>query len=168
MPKLTDEEAEALGLHEDAPAEEARLHPLLSNEEVLAARAKARKKVEVERRRAAIEQMEAQEVERLRREEGLTTGINEKDEIVSVTIDLPPYTPHIMINGPLGHIYWHGQTYQVPRHVGDSLMDMQQRAWISEDQVEGRSLAQQYARKRGTTIDGKTGAVQNAPSRFDA
>lgn len=151
-----------------AKAEEPRLHPLLTNAEVEAAKAKARSRVEAERKAAAIEALEQQETERLRIEEGLTTGIGAMDEIVSVTIDLPPYADKISVNGPLGSHYYHGKTYDVPRHVAASLAEMMGRMWRHEDQVEGRDLRQTYARKRDTSINARTGAVHNAPARFDA
>ena len=152
-----------------AKEEEVRLHPILSNEDVRAAQAKALKKVEDERRTAAMKAVEDLETERLRVEEGLTTGVREMDELVSVTIDLAPYAPSIVINnGTGGNVYWQGRTYTVPRHVADSLAEMMSRSWKHEDQVDGKSIAQAYGRKRETVINARTGAVSNAPARFDA
>ena len=149
--------------------DEVRLHPILSNEDVLAARAKAKKRVEDERRAAAMAELEKVEVERLRVEEGFTTGVREMDELVSVTIDLAPYTDKIVLNGGTGgNLYHHGHTYQIPRHVADTLAEIMSRSWKHEDQVDGKSIAQSYGRKRETIIHARTGSVQNAPARFDA
>ena len=54
---------------------EERLHPVLSNEEVLAARAKARSNIEAQRRKAATTDLIKAEEERLAREEGLVPSL---------------------------------------------------------------------------------------------
>lgn len=144
--------------------EEVRLHTILSNDEVRAAQASARKKVEAERRLAAIAQLEAEETDRLRIEDGLTTGIDLMDEIVDITVTLAPYAEKISINGPLGKHYWHGKTYAVPRHVANTLQEIMQRMNRHEDQTEGRSIEQMYARKRDTAINARSGAIQRAPA----
>lgn len=149
-------------------ADEPRLHPILSNAEVRAAQAKAKADVIAERKAAAMLDVEKREAERLRIEDGLTTGSEQKDEIVNFTVDLPQYGDKLLVNGPLGKAYWHGRTYAVPRHVADTLAEMQFRMWRHEDQTEGRSTAQMYQRKRDTAINARTGEVANAPRRFDA
>lgn len=146
---------------------EERLHPILSNEDVLKARAKARARIDEDRRAAAMADIEAREVSRLRREEGLTSGIGVMDEIVNVTIDLPPFADRISINGPLGYHYWHGKSYDVPRHVANDLSWQMMTMRRHEDQTEGRSLVQTYQRKRDTSINARTGTVANAP-RYNA
>lgn len=147
-------------------APEARLHPILSDEDFRAAQAKAKSAIEKERRTAAMASVVEQETQRLRVEEGLTTGIDEMDEIVNVTIDLPPYTDHLQINGVLGMSYWHGKTYDVPRHVANSINEQMHRCWRHEDQTEGRDIRQQYGRKRETSINARSGAIHNAPARI--
>lgn len=174
MAKTAEERAAEDMLGEDLNAlkaeSEERLHPILSNEQVLAARAKAKKTVEADRVKAAMAAIEKEETQRLRVEEGLTTGIDAMDELVDITIDLPPYAGTcININGPMGMHYYHGKTYPaVPRHVAQSLNEMMFRMWRHEDQTEGRDIRQMYARKRDTSISARTGAVANAPARFDA
>lgn len=146
--------------------EEIRLHSVLSNAEVLAARAKARKKVEAERKAKMLEAIEEEETKRLRREEGLTTGVGSKDEIVNVTIDLAPFSPRITVN--FDH-YEHGHTYPVPRHVADTLAEQMARTWQHEDEVKGRSLREHYGTARNAKISGVTGAVSQSPQvRYDA
>lgn len=151
-------------------AEDVQLDPtgLLSNDEVLQARAQARASVLAERKLKAMAEIEKAETERLRIEEGFVTGIGAMDEIVNITIDLAPYTEKISINGPLGQHYYNGRTYPVPRHVANSLVEQMHRSWRHEDQVDGKNLTQTYARKRDTAINARTSAVSNAPRPFNA
>lgn len=140
-------------------------HPILSAEDVAKARAKAKEKLQAERRAAAMRDVEAQETERLRREEGLTTGISSEDELVWLTIDLPDWSPSINVNGMP---YWHGHPYRVPRHVQRTLLEQMQNAWRAHDQTEGKSTAQMFQSRRNSVINGRTGVIDNAPRRFDA
>ncbi len=140
-------------------APEARLHPILTNEEVYAARARAKKRVEDERRKAAMAAVEAEAAADIRREEGMITD-SPADEVVTITIDLPEFSPGIVVNG---RPYWHGHTYPVPRHVADSLREIMARANRHQElEIEGRKLGEFYRRPHHTTI-GRAG-VQNAPS----
>lgn len=139
-------------------------HPLLSAEDIDSVRAKVRKDLEKERRLNALEAFENQERERLRREEGLTSGVGEEDRLVWCTIDLPEWSPSVTVNG---HPYWHGSTQKVPLHVHRTLMEQMQNAWRAHDQTEGKSIAQML-RPRHTVINGATGSVSNSPRRFDA
>lgn len=165
MAKIVEAEVDPFGVDEPEETVVERLDPsgLLSDEEVLEARASAKERVMRERRAAAMLAFEAQETERLRREEGLTTGIAQKDEIVNFTVDLAPYCDKISIGGPLGAHYYNGKTYTVPRHVADTLAEIQFRTWRHEDQTEGKDLLQTYKRKFGTSINGVTGASSNSP-----
>ncbi len=142
-----------------------RLHPILSDEDFLAAQAAARKSIDKERRAAAMKEVQAQEAERLRIEEGLTTGVTDRDELVDIQIDLPLFTPSITINR---FPFMHGRSYRVPRHQYDTLMEQMHRAHRHDDQTEGRSLREVYASKRNTLLNGNTGVAINAPARFDA
>jgi len=156
--------ADFLGVSE-AEAPQVRLHPILSNEEVLEARAKARSKIDAERRKAAMREVEERETHRLKTEEGLTSGITGEDELVNFSVNLPSWAPWIAVNG---EPYWHGHTYPVPRHVARSLAEQSQRSWWADDQTEGKSIAQQLQGKHRSVINGRTGAIDNAPRRFDA
>lgn len=146
-------------------ADEPRLHHLFTNEEFRDIQAQARASVEKERKTKAKKALLAEETERLMREEGLTTGSADKDEIVDVIIDLPMWSPAVTINR---FPYWHGRTYQVARHVADTLAESMHRAWRHEDQLDGKSKMQTMMRKRETTINARTGVSANAPVRFDA
>lgn len=162
---MTDDEIDNLG--EEPEEQEERLHPILSNEEFLAAQSAARKAIEKERKLLAREAVIEAETQRLRNEEGLTTGIEDEDRIVDVTIDLPPWAPNIAVNFGT-QPYWPGRTYQVPLHVARSLQEQMFRAWRHEDQLDGKSLQQKLMRKRETVINARSGAIANAPRPFDA
>jgi hypothetical protein len=158
--KLSAEESDFLGLGQ------VRLHPILSNEDVLAARQKARDRLDKERRTAALRDVEERELQRLRVEEGLTSGITEEDAVRNITIDLPEWIPAIFINGQKA--YYHGFTYPVATHIYRTLQDQMQSAWRTHEQTEGKSLSQMLRRPRQTVMNGATGVIQNAPVRFDA
>lgn len=152
--ELTPEMREMLGIDE-----EERLHPILSNVEVLQARANAKSKIIKEQKAAAMKDVEARETRRLRMEEGLTIGVTTADEMVTITIDLPIFAPYINLDMTNGMQYWHGQTYTVPRHKADTLRETMSRLWKLDDEVEGRSLSQHYGLKRNPSINAVTGEV---------
>ncbi len=158
--EMSTEEREFLGLKAGE-----RLHPILSDKEYLAAKEKARKKIDAERHANAMKQVEAEETKRLRLEEGLTTGVAAEDERVWATIDLPEWCPAVIING---EPYWHGHSYPVSVAQLRTLQEQMQSSWRAHDQTEGKSMAQMFQNKRASMINGKTGIVDNAPRRFDA
>jgi len=169
MAEDANDEADFLGLTGEDGAE-VRLHPILSNAQVLEARAKARSKIEKERVATAMKSVEDEETRRLRREEGLTarTGVSHADEIVSITMDLAPYQPYLNLGDIIdGQRYWHGYTYQVPRHVADTLRELMARGWAHQHETEGKDLLQHYQNARDTVISAVSG-TQNAPKRPDA
>jgi hypothetical protein len=146
---------------------EERLHPVLSNAEVLEIRAAAARKLEEERHKAAKKQLEAETLAELRRDANLLTGDGIKDEIVTVTMDLAEHSACVNLDG---RQYWHGQSYDVPRHVADTLRDIQARGWKHQDEVDGKNLEAQHRANRqfqsirkgapgGKTMSGSTGAV---------
>lgn len=150
-----------------AVVEEVRLHNVLSNEDFLLAQANARKKIDKERRIAAMKAVAAEEEKRLRREEGLTTGIPGMDDEVHILMDLPEWTPYISLNG---FPFWHGRGYDVPRHVYDTLMDQMFRAQRHDDQIDGKSMRETMARanrRSPNVIDGNTGVALH-DARYDA
>lgn len=157
---ISQEMAEVLGL-----AEGERLHPILSNKEVLEARDRARKKLDKERREAAMRDVEERELHRLRIEEGITTGITGEDARVWVTIDLPEWAPWVAVNG---EPFWHGHTYPVSVSQKRSIDEQMQRSWQAHDQAEGRSKSEQLRRRRETVLNGQSGTAVNAPRPFDA
>lgn len=134
--------------------------PILSEKEIAAIKAEAKAKILAERKSAEKKKILEQETQRLKNEEGLVTGDSYKDEIVSITVDLAPFSPSINING---RPYWHGRTYNVARHVADSLREQMYRTWQHQNEIDGKSLNEFYARKHvadlykvkkgGTVID---------------
>lgn len=131
----------------EAPVE--RLHPILTNDEVLAAREKARTRLAAERRKDALKAVEEQELEALKHSDGMIVG-NEMDEIVACTIDLPEFAPNITVNG---QPYWHGRTYDMPRHVAASLMEQQQNCWNHQRrEFDGKVTPDSYRRQHLTKI----------------
>lgn len=132
-------------LEAEGAAPEERLHAVLTNDQVLAARERARKRVEDERVAKALKRVEQEEVERLRVEEGLTTGDRVKDEIVDIVMDLAPHSDKIVISGKAYH---HGFTYPVARHIADTLREAMSRGWQHQDEIDGKNKAQQYAANR--------------------
>jgi hypothetical protein len=152
-----------------APVEEdePRLHPILSNADFRLAQEAARKSIDKERRLAAMQAVKTMELNRLRIEEGLTSGVAEDDALVDILIDLPEWAPNI--NNNFGQTaYWHGRSYTVSTAVARSLNEQMFRAWRHEDQLDGKSRSQMLHRKRETTISERTGVIRNAPARFDA
>lgn len=147
---------------QDEGGEEARLHPILTNEQFLKAQSRAKERVLAERVAAAAKAVEDAETIRLRMEEGLTTGITDADEMVEILIDLPPYGDKILINGPMGKAYWHGTRAAVPRHVADTLNEIMYNMWRHENQTEGRSIQQAYHQHRDTSVSPVRG-IKNAP-----
>lgn len=160
-----EEDEDIFGVDADKVPENVRLHPILTNEEVEAARKKALEKIQAERRKAALRQVEEEETERLRRVEGMTSGVTVEDEIVSILIDVPDWVPWVAVNGAP---YWAGFVYPVPRHVARTINEQMQNAWRTHDLADGKSTTQQFQRKRHTTVDGVTQAVHNAPERLRA
>lgn len=167
MPKKEDEGVSAfdaldkqIEAETEAGGDEVRLHAILTNDEVLAARAKARARLDAERRKAAMKRVEDEETERLRLEEGLTTGDAVKDELVDIVIDLAPHSDKIVING---QAYHQGFTYTVARHVADSLRETMSRGWAHQDEIDGKNKAQIFAQKRQFSImtKGKAAQAQN-------
>ena len=133
-------------------------HPVLSDQEVSDAKAAARAAVDKERKAAAIKQVVSEETARLQREEGLVSGDPVKDEMVRVTIDLPEYSASIRING---EDFYHSHTYTLPRHVANSLREIMQRAWLHQEEIDGKTLAQNMLTRRDTKLTPVR--VENAP-----
>lgn len=138
---------------------EERLHPILSNEEVLEARAKARASIEAEQKKRALKTVQDEEVQRLKREEGLVSGDKVKDEMVSITIDVAPYTDRIIMN--FRDTYLHGRTYTVPRHVADAIRDIMWQTKKHEHDTKDENLYTFYGKQRSTTLS--PAGIKNAP-----
>lgn len=152
-------EGPALDLDEDGTP---RLHHILTNAEYRTAQDGARDQLVKERRLAAIKAVKEEELQRLRNEEGMVTGDKAKDQMVQITLDLAPHSDRVTINMAA---YWHGFTYTVPRHVADTIRDMQARGWVHQDEIDGKSRTQHYQANRKTIMN-KVGGVQDAPANY--
>lgn len=137
-------------------------HPILTVQEQREAMAKGRARVTAEDRKAAMKAFEDQAVEMIRGKKGLTTGDPVKDELVSISLDLAEHSNAIVLNG---NAYWHGQTYEVPRHVADTIREIQSRGWNHQLELDGKGLSERYRAPHNTVFNAKTGAVKNAPQR---
>jgi hypothetical protein len=166
----SDEELEEVGVDASAAVIEApagplvdetgevRLHPILSNEDVLAIRALARKELDAERRKNAKAALLEQEKKRLQQEEGLVTADGVRNEMVRITLDLAEHQPFLAVNNT---VYYPGFPYKVPRHVADQLREMQSRGWNHQNEVEGKGMRERFRRPYNTGLSplaGTTGA----------
>lgn len=158
MTKSTPTPAEILGIEDEAEAEDLS-HPILSPEEVKAAKAEARAQILAKQREAAKARLIAEETARLQREEGLTTGDAAKDEFVSITLDLAEHSDKITLSGTEYH---HGFTYTVPRHIADTLREIMSRGHDHQNEIEGKGISERFRRPRATIVSAKTG-IKNAP-----
>lgn len=121
---------------------------ILTESEKEKIRNEVRAKLKLERHKSALAQFRAEEERRLRMEEGMTVG-GVKDDMVTITLDLAKHSSCIMIDM---RPYWHGQTYTVPRHLADSLAEMQFRGWGHQYEIDGKSRYDFYQSIRETTI----------------
>jgi hypothetical protein len=133
------------------------LHPLLTNSEVLDIRAQARDAVLAKQKAAAKKDLLARETRRLAEEEGVSgaTGNPELDEPVTISLDLAEHSANIVVNG---RPYWHGHTYTVPRHIANSLAEIQFRGWDHQRVLDGKGTRERLQRANTLHID-KAGQV---------
>jgi len=129
-----------------------------SEEQIAAAKKRARDKLAKQRLDAQLKAIEEEEMQRLRVEEGMVVG-GPADEMVSITIDLSEHSACLSTNG---RAYWHGHTYTVPRHVADDLRSRMFQGHLHQNQVDGESLTHFYHRPHNTIVSATKG-VQNAP-----
>lgn len=114
-------------------------------------RAKARNKVEAERRLAA----EAQLLEQFTKEERQAGGLEE--EMVTVYLDFAPYADRAMIDGV---IYFNGQTKTVRESVALVLQEMMAATWEHQSIVDGKP-EDFYRKSRGMHVTANGGAISN-------
>ena len=138
-------------------AEEARLHPLLTNAEFRAAEKKAKDRLLKEQKTAAMAAVEKETLEAIRGREGLVTGDAAKDELIDVHLDLYEGADHIMLSGVR---YDHGRTRRVPRHIADTLREIAARGHNHQTELDGKGIAGRQTRQGNTTLNARTGAVQ--------
>lgn len=134
---------------------------LLTEKEVEALRARAAKTLLDERKKRAEDVLYAEMLNDARREAGMISGDEQKDEQVVVTIDVAEYTYYIALNG---RQYIHGETYTLPRHVADTLREIMFRSHAHQTEVDGKDPFFALRQPRQTHLSGKFG-VRNAPAR---
>lgn len=139
-------------------------HPILTVEEQREAIANAMRRVSADAKKEALKAFEKQVYEQERGVTGLRTGNPILDEMVNVTLDLAEHSADIKING---FSFWHGHTYKVPRHVANSLREIQQRGHNHQADLDGKGLAERMRKPMLTAIKadttGRLVAVENAP-----
>lgn len=136
-----------------------RIRSVLSEEEIEEVRAKARKQIEAEKVKHAKDKLLQQELAKLKSEEGVG-GV--EDDMVRIPISLPVFTDCIKINGKP---YYHGVTYDVPRHIARTLQDQMFMCHKHQaKEIRGIKMAEFYRSPRQTVL-GAGGAVQNGPQR---
>lgn len=124
--------------------EDTSTHPLFTTKELDEIKAAARAEVMADKKKAAKKMMMEEEKIRLQREEGLTTGNSHMDEMMTLTIDLAPFSDRVLVNQ---QPYWHGKQYTVPRHVAESLRETMFRTWQHQNEIDGKGLREFYAKQ---------------------
>lgn len=124
------------------------------------AKAKAKKQVEDDLKKAYEAQALKVALEELRGKEGMRTGNPEEDRLVEVIIDVGESTDRIKVNGK---VYFQAQPYTVPVHVARSLMEIMWRSKTHEHQLTGKPMAEHYRKQRNTHVTRH--GIQNSPVR---
>lgn len=133
----------------------------LSENEKASIVAKARATVQAEILAAEKEKFLAEQTEALRREAGVSKktlgGIH--DELVKITVDLSDddgtADPFIQLDMPQGAKYYHGVTYELPRHIANTLNDIMFRGKLSSMNRAGKSV---FRNRTYGTVLGEHGA----------
>ena len=115
---------------------------LLSDAEKTALRTKALERVNQERKDAAMDAFLADEVSKARR------AHLPEEEMKYISLDMAGHSDRIMIDGT---VYFHGQTYEVPKRLYDVLREVVGRGWEHEDEIGGANR-DVYRRPRATAL----------------
>ncbi len=134
---------------------------ILSPAEIREAKAEAKLRVNAALKEAERDRVIADEEQRIQRAEGLRTGRADMDETVIVLIDLAEFCDKIIINGTQ---YFHGHTYEVPRHVANTMRETMQRTYRHQMVIDGKELEETYRRNKPVllTPSGARPLVENA------
>ena len=138
MPKTPEPEVDIEAL---AAAQLAAIRPILTPEEIEAAKGEARKAVTAKAKKAAIDAVIKEETALL----NAKTGEGYKDEMVWINIDLPDFCDRLTVDG-VSHM--HGHLYHRPRHYANSLREQMARAWEHEADIKGESMRQRLGKYR--------------------
>lgn len=167
-PEITEPEAQRAQAGEPnffAPVE-------LDDEEVLKIRAWAMAEAKKEQRQRKIDAMKAAALAEAREKMGLVVVPPEDaelarlNEMVSITIDLPEG------GAPDGvrldqRCYRHGVAYVVPRAVYETIIDIQNKAWMAEALFDGKAR-NYYNRMRGRFEMAYGGGTPNGSRQYHA
>jgi hypothetical protein len=115
---------------------------ILTAEEKAALRAKALERVAKEHKDAVMDAYLADEIKKARR------AHQPSEELKYITLDMAGHAQYISLDGMS---YWHGQTYEVPKRVYDTLAEIVSRGWDHEDEIGGANR-DQYRRPRHVTL----------------
>ena len=146
--------------------------PTLTDKEIEKIKAQALKEVEADLKKRLREKALAEEKAKLRRK--LSAHDNPHlngalSDLVRITIDIPEFsnTPWIQVNMHEGGQYFlHGQTYTVPRHVGNSLRETMQNMRRHQNEIDGKKRNRQLP--DGRFVDVTTGRVTGAGTTISA
>ena len=113
--------------------------PLVDHKRRVELKELARKKREDELRKQQEDALLAQYEQEVREE------LEPDEELRPCTINLPPTSDRIAHDGV---VYLHGGTYQFGKAKYDTVMEVMQRAWGHEFEIEGKTM-ERYRRPRG-------------------
>lgn len=114
----------------------------LTEEEKGLLRTKALERVAKERKEAAMDAFLATEIDLARR------AHVPNEEMKYISLDMAGHSDRIMIDGV---VYFHGQTYEVPKRLYDVLKEVVGRGWEHEDEIGGANR-DVYRRPRSTAL----------------
>ena len=144
---------------EEAPADAIET-PTLSAEEIADIEARARREVDAEFKKALKAEVlaDAKERERKKRSMHVNKHLNGVlSDMVRITINIPEFsnTPWIHTDLPHGKVYIHGESYTVPRHVGNSLRETMQHMRRHQNEIDGKRRNRQLP--DGSFVDAVSG-----------
>ena len=135
---------------------------LLTEAEHEAIKREARERVKAAMKEAEKARLLEEAMAGIRRLEGNRTGVEDQDELVSVIIDVASYAAisnsatGISLNGVQ---YQHGRTYQVPRHVRTTLLDMMARTYEHQATIEGKARHEVFRQSNARALSAATGEI---------
>lgn len=118
---------------------EAQGMPLLTEEDKVQIREKAKKHVAEKRRDKAESEYLARAIKEEEREH------TPADQLVDITVELAPFVASARFNAAFlsldGVRFFHGVTYSVSRKVADTMQDIMARGWEHEREIHGERRA---------------------------
>jgi len=133
--------------------------PMLSEDDIREQLGIARDDLEEANKQSAIKLLVAAEKQRLRREEGLVTGASALDEMIKIVIECEDFQNPIILNGVE---YWKTSEYTVPRHVANTILEMQDRGRRHERDRKGEKWDAYYAKPHKWEFSGVKGLIKDS------